>query len=813
MRTLASLSALSIAVLACSKAAPPAPSASPGSPETHAPATADAAAASPEDAAPAPDAASPGTPDAAPAPSPSEVPEQAPWALHAPGLRKACEAGDGAACRAIAAHDIGLTEALAQTVIDPDTDLPRVDPVASGERACGHGDWKSCLYVARVAGGPCGDTAGNAEDLARAKDLHRKARPLMEADCPADREACSALMEAAFLGCEGEVDAARGVALLEKAIAGSVDRCRADFGSADCGLIASTCASVAPLIAAPADSDAPPAEGPIAVPRAAASSVLPPWKGYRFDPSQVLDGDLTTSWQPFSKRHGGVGQWLELDLPHGPKVTGLAIANGLQRVDALGDLFLMNNRVRRLTATFSDGSTEAITLAPDARGFVEVRFRPHRTTFVRLTVDGIHRGSKWNDLAISEVQVFGIGAAGGRPALPAACDVPEAAARAACEAGRLEGCQALIGFAPDDALRNEARGKALALAGPRCLAADKGAPDLGLCTTAAELALDLSLPDGDAARAEARKLARHACARGNGRACGMLGCYASWDVVHLGDTLDEADRPVCKAACDQGELGSCLQLALGGAGLYEADLEAPPMRRIVARFGDCASAEACLAAGAAAEPKAERGPLDEVGAMKALSLFEKGCTLGSGEACVRAASVAGSVLASPGTQERLNGRACELGQAMSCAEVVSDDASRARAVAALSKLCEAGDAPACRAAAGLLSASPDKAKALEDRAAALDLAACDKGEAARCQAEERRFVVAASSCLQKEEQCEVMCEVAGRDGLDLSPVDDPAIGTKTFSMLAKEIPGLTAEVLFDICAEVVIYDPCSCGCC
>jgi|GEM_PF-6858830 len=149
------------------------------------------------------------------------------------------------------------------------------------------------------------------------------------------------------------------------------------------------------------------ARSTLAIERVTASSTLPAWKGYRFDASQLSDGKLDTSWQRLSKMHGGVGQWTELTLPGAAMASSIEIANALQKTDKLGDLFVLNNRVRKARLVFSDGSEVALDLRKDARGLVKKTFLPRVTTSVRLVVDGIHRGDKWNDLAISEQRLSG----------------------------------------------------------------------------------------------------------------------------------------------------------------------------------------------------------------------------------------------------------------------------------------------------------------------------------------------------------------------------------------------------------------------
>lgn len=148
-----------------------------------------------------------------------------------------------------------------------------------------------------------------------------------------------------------------------------------------------------------------PAEGAFAVSGVKVSSAAKDGGGYKFGPAQLTDNDLTTSWQPAESK-SGEAPWIEIPLPAETEVAGIEIANGFQRRDGAGDMFDMNARVAKATLTFADGSTEALTFAPDARGLVRHTFTPRKTTSVKLVIDALHDGSRWaKDVAISEVML------------------------------------------------------------------------------------------------------------------------------------------------------------------------------------------------------------------------------------------------------------------------------------------------------------------------------------------------------------------------------------------------------------------------
>jgi len=137
-----------------------------------------------------------------------------------------------------------------------------------------------------------------------------------------------------------------------------------------------------------------------------ASSYLPDWRGYSFRPELAFDGRLDTSWQPLRP---GVGAWIRVEFRRPVVVEGLEVANGFQREDELGDLFVQNARVARAHVKLCGHEDEPIALAfdPDRRGFSRFTFPATTTDCLTLVVDEISPGTRWPDVAISEIRVLG----------------------------------------------------------------------------------------------------------------------------------------------------------------------------------------------------------------------------------------------------------------------------------------------------------------------------------------------------------------------------------------------------------------------
>lgn len=133
-----------------------------------------------------------------------------------------------------------------------------------------------------------------------------------------------------------------------------------------------------------------------------ASSKLDDWKHYTFGGENLIDDNLWTSWQPKRKPAGGVGEWIKMQFTTPQTLTGFEFSNGFRRLDELGDLYVMNNRIKDALLEFSDGSSMPITFEDVAGEKTFTLPEPKPTEWVKVTVKSIYKGTRWNDLAVSE---------------------------------------------------------------------------------------------------------------------------------------------------------------------------------------------------------------------------------------------------------------------------------------------------------------------------------------------------------------------------------------------------------------------------
>ncbi len=139
-----------------------------------------------------------------------------------------------------------------------------------------------------------------------------------------------------------------------------------------------------------------------------ASSSLPGDQYGTYSPYQAVDRAEETSWVEGSSGPG-LGQWIELLFPDAFELHALALDVGF---DAGDDLFDKNNRIKCATVLFSNGEQTSIEF-DDVRGlqqFAMVRAPgPNvKTTSVRVIIDEVYPGSRYDDTCLAEIQVWGV---------------------------------------------------------------------------------------------------------------------------------------------------------------------------------------------------------------------------------------------------------------------------------------------------------------------------------------------------------------------------------------------------------------------
>lgn len=161
--------------------------------------------------------------------------------------------------------------------------------------------------------------------------------------------------------------------------------------------------------AKPAAPSGPAVERRLHLASAEASSFL--WDDFNkfqqnYHPLYIGDDDPKTAWVEGVKGHGE-GEWLRLKYTQleGASRVRVLIRNGYQKTDRL---FSLNSRLKEITLKLLPGGETLKTTLKDDKGFQEVVLNQPSGPFdgVELRVGSVYPGSKWDDLTVSDVQVF-----------------------------------------------------------------------------------------------------------------------------------------------------------------------------------------------------------------------------------------------------------------------------------------------------------------------------------------------------------------------------------------------------------------------
>lgn len=142
---------------------------------------------------------------------------------------------------------------------------------------------------------------------------------------------------------------------------------------------------------------------------AGASSILTSEKAAepdRYHPNHAFDGDPTYAWCE-GRAGSGAGEWLEAPLTatEGVVRVRLRVMNGYQRNERL---FAANARAKSIEIVLQPGGESATLALADTLGWQELvaELPAGRVESLRATVKEVYPGSKYDDLCLSELELY-----------------------------------------------------------------------------------------------------------------------------------------------------------------------------------------------------------------------------------------------------------------------------------------------------------------------------------------------------------------------------------------------------------------------
>ena len=114
----------------------------------------------------------------------------------------------------------------------------------------------------------------------------------------------------------------------------------------------------------------------------------------------AVDGWLDTHWVEGAGT--GEGEFLDIKLPQERRLSRFAIAVGN---DATESFFQSHNRAKKVTLTFSNGTTQSFDL-DEKRGLQDFELKPVTANSVKVTFGKVVRGKSSNDLYVADVRFW-----------------------------------------------------------------------------------------------------------------------------------------------------------------------------------------------------------------------------------------------------------------------------------------------------------------------------------------------------------------------------------------------------------------------
>jgi len=137
------------------------------------------------------------------------------------------------------------------------------------------------------------------------------------------------------------------------------------------------------------------------------SSALRTDRWGQYYPWMAVDGQRTTSWSE-GVQGPGVGEWIMLTFSETVEVQSVRLSTGY---DKSADIFLKNNRIKKATLLFSNGEQVELGFA-DKQGMQAIPVigasgTAVDTTFVKLIIQEVFPGWKYDDTCLAEIEVWG----------------------------------------------------------------------------------------------------------------------------------------------------------------------------------------------------------------------------------------------------------------------------------------------------------------------------------------------------------------------------------------------------------------------
>lgn len=138
-----------------------------------------------------------------------------------------------------------------------------------------------------------------------------------------------------------------------------------------------------------------------------ASSTLQSSSGVYYGPENLVDGELSTSWQEGAEGYG-LGEAIRFSFAEAKQVKTVGIYPGSW---TSSERFYANGRPKELTIVFSkegaDVRSDTVQLSDEMKGQFVVLNEPVECDSIYMRIDSAYEGGEYEDTVISEVGIYG----------------------------------------------------------------------------------------------------------------------------------------------------------------------------------------------------------------------------------------------------------------------------------------------------------------------------------------------------------------------------------------------------------------------
>jgi len=144
----------------------------------------------------------------------------------------------------------------------------------------------------------------------------------------------------------------------------------------------------------------------VTIASASASSHLPTSANYNHEAAKAFDGYRATAWGEGAKGDG-IGENVTAIFGDAVKIKSIGIINGFTDTNAtLGNLYPLNNRVKKAKLIFDDGE-ETLVFEDAKESEQKIKLASaHSTKSAKLVILEVYKGAKWDDTLISELAFY-----------------------------------------------------------------------------------------------------------------------------------------------------------------------------------------------------------------------------------------------------------------------------------------------------------------------------------------------------------------------------------------------------------------------